>query len=143
MPFGKQAKAVPVDNLNSDILTIEPAGDTYEPQTEHTQGAGSRALLGATMAYAVLFGSALVAVARLPGATQTEAQVVSAEVKRTRRFRGGRRWRKATCSHARCVEKVRAALMGENELELDRCYSDDPVGASPEASLPRTDRSQG
>jgi hypothetical protein len=41
------------------------------------------------MAYAVLFGFAVVAVGTLPGATQTEAQVVSAEVKRTRRFRGG------------------------------------------------------
>ena len=47
-----------------------------ESGTEHAQGAGSRILLGATVAYAVLSGVALLAVGTLPGAAETGTQVV-------------------------------------------------------------------
>lgn len=47
-----------------------------EPGTEHAQGAGSRTLLGATVAYAVLSGVALLAVGTLPGAAETGTRVV-------------------------------------------------------------------
>jgi hypothetical protein len=51
-----------------------------EPETQHIQGVGSRALLGATVASAVLSGFGLLAVGRLPGppgAAETGAQVVA------------------------------------------------------------------
>src|SRR5229473_6011056 len=48
-----------------------------EPETQHIQGVGSRALLGATVAYAVLSGVGLLAVGTLPGAAETGAQVVA------------------------------------------------------------------
>jgi hypothetical protein len=48
-----------------------------ESETQHIQAVGSRALLGATGAYAVLSGVGLLAVGTLPGAAETGAQVVA------------------------------------------------------------------